>query len=309
MYSRRSAGGGLVADPEKRPPLAEWITQRGLDALAESVYVYNSESTLVAGNAAAEVFWKVPNAVLIDQFRLSDNVATLGQDLVDLFFRAVNSGERVSTPPLPLHVSKDDDLPVQQNMEVWLQIDYVPLRDNKCVHYVMGIGKIVTDDVKRASAIAEAEEKIELQSKTIASLEEANQEIERQRAMIHELSSPVIDVWGDVLLIPLVGSLERERAGVVAERVLASITQRQSVYAIMDLTGVPDLDTGTADHLMRIAKMIKLLGAECIVAGIQPMVAQTITNLELSLGDMRVFQALRDALEYCMAKSEKRSRK
>ncbi len=271
--------------------------------MQDPVYVYDEASTLVAGNTCAEVFWKVPNSVLINQFNLRENAASLGQALVDLFFSAVEGGKPVPSPPLPLHVSKDDDLPVQQNMEVWLQIDYIPLADESGrVHYVLAIGRNVTSDVHRDQEIKAAEAQITAQRETIVALEAANEEIERQRAMIHELSSPVIDVWGSVLLIPLVGSLGQERAGVVAERVLAAITERQSVFAIMDLTGVPDLDTGTADHLLRIARMIRLLGAECILAGIQPMVAQTITTLELSLDEMQVFQSLRDALRYCMGK-------
>lgn len=286
---------------EQSRALDEWITQRGLDALADSVYVYDAESTLVAGNRAAEKLWKVPNAVLINQFNLRANTEALGQELVDQFFRAVESGEVVEGPPMPLQVSLDDDLPVQQNMAAWLQISYIPLVDDTGhVRFVMAQGRNVTDEVDRAKLIEAADQEIKLQRETIAELEAANEEIDRQRAMINELSSPVIDVWGGVLLIPLVGSLEQGRAALIAERVLAAISERQAVYAVIDLTGVPDLDAGTADHLLRIARMIKLLGAECILAGIQPLVAQTITTLELRLDEMRVFQALHDALKFCM---------
>jgi len=288
---------------EQPRALDEWITQRGLNAMANSVYVYDAEGTLVAGNTAAEEFWKVPNSVLIDQFNLKANAEALGQELVDLFFRAVESGEAFETPALPLHVSSDDSLPVQQDMEAWFQVNYVPLLDEAGeVRYVMAVGRNVSEEIERAKLIEAAEREIEIQRQTIAELEAANDEIERQRAMINELSSPVIDVWGGVLLVPLVGSLEQGRAAWIAERVLAAIAERQAVYAVIDLTGVPDLDAGTADHLLRIARMIKLLGAECILAGIQPMVAQTITTLELSLDEMRVFQALRDALKFCMGR-------
>ncbi|MGB1274882.1 MAG: STAS domain-containing protein [Nannocystaceae bacterium] len=286
---------------EQPRTLDEWITQRGLDAITDPVYVYDTDSTLVAGNRAAETFWKVPNSALIDQFNLRAHAKDLGQELVDHFFLAVETGEAVQSPPLALNVTKDDDLPSPLNVEAWFETTYVPLKGEVGqVRFIMVVARNITEDVRRGQLIKAAELEIEVQRQTIAELESANQEIERQRAMINELSSPVIDVWGGVLLIPLVGSLEQGRAALIAERVLAAIAERQASFAVIDLTGVPNLDTGTADHLLRIARMIKLLGAECILAGIQPMVAQTITTLELSLDEMRVFQALRDALQFCM---------
>lgn len=261
--------------------LDNWITQRGLDAIPSPLYVYRDDGILIAGNRAAEAFWSVPTDTLLNTFNLLSAEESLGIKVVNLFRHCVKTGEHVSTPSMPLTVEADEHN--LESRDMWLNIEFIPLSDAVGkVYFVIGLSTDVTEHVKRDQLVQASES-----------------QIARQRKMIYELSSPIIDVWKGVLLVPLVGTLDRDRAALIAERILAAISERQALLAVIDLTGVPDLDTGTADHLLRIARMIKLLGADCILAGIQPAVAKTIVAHELDLGELRVFQALRDALEEC----------
>jgi rsbT co-antagonist protein RsbR len=128
----------------------------------------------------------------------------------------------------------------------------------------------------------------------------AEREAHDRLALIESLSAPILHVWDRVLALPVLGSLSAERAAALMERLLTEIQRTRSAWAILDVTGVDIIDTHTANHLLRVARAVELLGARCIITGIQPAVAQTMVALEASFSSIVTRATLRDGLKYCM---------
>lgn len=130
-----------------------------------------------------------------------------------------------------------------------------------------------------------------------AELEEKLLTIERQRAAIHELSTPVIEIWDGVICLPIVGVMDTARSADMTEAVLQAVVNKSAQCAIIDITGIEIMDTGTADHFIRMAKAIRLLGARCVLTGISPTIAQTIVHIGVQLDGVTTRRCLRDALQ------------
>ena len=110
--------------------------------------------------------------------------------------------------------------------------------------------------------------------------------ISSQAQELLELSTPVVQLWDGVLALPLIGTLDSARTQVVMESLLGKIVETGSGIAIIDITGVPTVDTLVAQHLLKTMAAARLMGAECIVSGIRPQIAQTIVHLGVELGDV-----------------------
>lgn len=126
--------------------------------------------------------------------------------------------------------------------------------------------------------------------------------IRRQGEEMLELSTPVIQLWDGVLAMPLIGTLDSARTQVVMESLLQQIVATRSPIAILDITGVPTVDTLTAQHLLKTVAATRLMGAECIISGIRPQIAQTIVHLGVSLGDIVTKASLADAFRLALDK-------
>ena len=120
--------------------------------------------------------------------------------------------------------------------------------------------------------------------------------IEKQRAAIQELSTPIIELWEGVLCLPVVGVLDTVRSTEMTGVLLQAIVDKKARYAIIDITGIEVMDTRTVDHFMRMARAVRLLGAECALTGINPHIAQTVVQMGLDLTDIVTHRSLRDAL-------------
>lgn len=120
--------------------------------------------------------------------------------------------------------------------------------------------------------------------------------ITEQSEQLLELSTPVVKLWEGVVSVPLVGTLDSARAQVVMERLLQTLIETGSPFAIIDITGVPAVDTQVAQHLLKTVMAARLMGAECIVSGIRPQIAQTIVALGIEFGDILTKATLADAL-------------
>ena len=120
--------------------------------------------------------------------------------------------------------------------------------------------------------------------------------IERQRRDLLELSTPVVALWEGVLAVPLIGTLDSDRTQVVMESLLQRIVDSGASIAIIDITGVPTVDTLVAQHLLKTVAAARLMGAECIISGIRPQIAQTIVHLGVDLGSVATKATLADAL-------------
>ncbi|HLY07682.1 MAG TPA: STAS domain-containing protein [Planctomycetota bacterium] len=124
--------------------------------------------------------------------------------------------------------------------------------------------------------------------------------ISRQQQEMLELSTPVVKLFDRVLALPLIGTLDSARTQVVMEALLKEIVVTGSEIAILDITGVPTVDTVVAQHLIKTVTAARLMGAECIISGIRPQIAQTIVHLGISLTDVITKATLADALEIAL---------
>ncbi len=119
--------------------------------------------------------------------------------------------------------------------------------------------------------------------------------IRRQQSEMLELSTPVVKLWDGVLALPLIGTLDSQRTSVVMETLLQRIVETSSSVAIIDITGVPTVDTLVAQHLIKTVAAARLMGAECIVSGIRPQIAQTIVHLGVDLSSIVTKATIADA--------------
>lgn len=125
--------------------------------------------------------------------------------------------------------------------------------------------------------------------------------IERQQLAIRDLAAPVIDLWDDIVTLPIVGTFDTERALDMTERLLQRIVSSSARCVIIDLTGVDVVDSMTADHLIRMTRAAQLLGSFCVVTGIGPDVARTLVDLGVDLGSLVTVRNLKEGLKICFA--------
>jgi rsbT co-antagonist protein RsbR len=128
-------------------------------------------------------------------------------------------------------------------------------------------------------------------------LEEKLQVIETQGRAIRDLSTPVIEVWDGILCLPIVGVLDSERSSELSEAVLTSVVEKAARCVIIDITGIDVMDTQTADYFVRMARAVRLLGARCLVTGVNPAIAGTVVSMGVELADLETRRTLRSALQ------------
>ncbi len=127
--------------------------------------------------------------------------------------------------------------------------------------------------------------------------------ITRQQKELLELSTPVVRLWENILALPLIGTLDSARTQVVMQNLLEAIVQTRSDYAIIDITGVPVVDTLVAQHLLKTVAAARLMGADCLISGIRPQIAQTIIHLGVDLSEVTTKATLADAFELALRRS------
>ncbi|MBD2122291.1 STAS domain-containing protein [Trichocoleus sp. FACHB-262] len=125
----------------------------------------------------------------------------------------------------------------------------------------------------------------------------------RQQEELLELSTPVVKLWEGILALPIIGTLDSARTQVVMESLLQKIVETGSDFAIIDITGVPTVDTLTAQHLLKTITAARLMGAECIISGIRPQIAQTIVYLGVDLAGVTTKSSLADAFKLALERT------
>jgi PAS domain S-box-containing protein len=160
---------------------------------------------------------------------------------------------------------------------VWVDIVIAPLRDNS--GSLKGFVKVARDATER---------------------KKAQEIIDRQAKDLIELSTPVMNLWHGILALPIVGTLDSTRSQVVTERLLQGLATSGCTVAIIDIAGVPTVDTIVAQHLMKTIGAARLMGAECIISGIRPEIAQTMVHLGIDLSRVRTKSSMSRALEEAM---------
>ena len=170
----------------------------------------------------------------------------------------------------------------------------------------------VSDEATRLRAKVERERKARLEAESIAeratrdlyqtveSLKESNAELQRMREVLEhevlELSTPVVEIWDRVVALPIIGTLDSDRAQRMMETLLEEVMRKGAEIVIMDISGVPVMDTGVAQHVIKTVQAARLMGVKSIVSGIRPETAQTIVNLGVDWGSIHTRASLRDAL-------------
>ncbi|MFC0039869.1 STAS domain-containing protein [Actinomadura rayongensis] len=129
---------------------------------------------------------------------------------------------------------------------------------------------------------------------------EREQVIVDQAEQLLELSTPVVKLWDGILGVPLVGTLDSARTQVVMESLLQMLVDTGSEFAVIDITGVPAVDTEVAQHLLKTVMAARLMGTDCVISGIRPQIAQTIVGLGIEFGDIVTKATLADALAYTL---------
>ncbi len=130
-------------------------------------------------------------------------------------------------------------------------------------------------------------------------LEEKLATIERQRTAIRDLSTPIIELWEDILTLPIVGIVDTQRSVEMTQRLLHRIVESRARCVIIDVTGVEVVDTMTANHFIKMVTSARLLGAYCVVTGISPNIAQTLTRIGVSFQEVPTLRSLKEGLREC----------
>src|SRR2546430_207466 len=159
----------------------------------------------------------------------------------------------------------------------WASVSITPIRDREGA--LVGYVKIARDLTERR---------------------EQEQLMARQRDEILELSTPVIQVWDKILVLPLIGTLDSLRAARLTEGLLERIAQDQAEVVILDISGVPAIDTDVAQHLLKTVEAARLMGTASVLSGVRPETAQAIVHLGIELGSLRSRNSLRDALQLAL---------
>lgn len=155
----------------------------------------------------------------------------------------------------------------------------------------------VSESRRREAVVLELEEK---NRSLVASEREKNDALLRLRHAVQELSTPILEIWDDVLALPIIGVIDSRRSSEIMERVLDEVVRRRSRFVIIDITGVELVDTSTADHFIKLVRAVELLGARCMITGIGPDVAQTLVSLGVDLRALTTLQSLRHGLKECL---------
>jgi rsbT co-antagonist protein RsbR len=166
----------------------------------------------------------------------------------------------------------------------------IPEKEDEFAALSIGLERMINDMIE-ANRVSE---------ERMAKLQTVVEEKERLFKTVRELSSPVIQVWENVLVMPLVGAIDSARATRITEDLLTGIIKYQAEIVIIDITGVPVVDTSVANHLIQTIKAAALLGAKCVVVGISSEVAQSLINLGVDLSGVVTRSNLQAGVRYAM---------
>jgi rsbT co-antagonist protein RsbR len=189
------------------------------------------------------------------------------------------------------------EAPVRQHL-IWKS-----LRDESGnVHAALGLGQDIT--LQR-----QLETELRQRNAELAASEAAKSAlIDKLRYSIDELSNPILEVWDDVLVMPVIGMVDSRRTADMVQRLLAEVARSQASYVIVDLTGVEIVDTRTADHLLKLIRKVEVVGARCVLTGIRPAVAETLVDIGVDFGRITTLRnlkhGLREAMRHARAERE-----
>jgi rsbT co-antagonist protein RsbR len=216
----------------------------------------------------------------------SDLAATIGvsRSRIDKLILALScaSFDQFDVPEAEVNITKEDEFGLLEGV------------------FQLFIDELSVTKIMLGQALAESEAARDELERRLGTIEE-------QRLTIAELSIPIIDAWDGVLTLPVVGTIDTQRAADMTDQLLVRVAETRAHSVILDLTGVEVVDTGTAAHLVTLIRATELLGARCVLTGIGPQVATTMAKLGLDLGGVRTLRTLKDGLRLCIRESEQRT--
>jgi methyl-accepting chemotaxis protein len=181
---------------------------------------------------------------------------------------------------------------------VWLEATYNPILDlNGRTVRVVKFATDITDKFEAAQQVAENARELEAALEQAREAEQMREELDRS---LQEMSTPVTPIWDEILLLPLVGVVDSTRTDDVMRKTLTRINETQSKVFILDISGVPTVDTAVANQLIKITKATRLMGCETVISGLSPSIAHTMVDLGVDVGDVRTTANLRDAFKIAL---------
>jgi PAS domain S-box-containing protein len=237
--------------------------------------IYNLDGLLVGANQAVERLFGLPKDTLVGQYNLAADpeVSTNG------YLAAFEQAKKGLTSTVPARRFETSD------GEVWYEGRIFPNRDQNSA--LSNISMVLVDVTGQKRAEADLVRRTE-------------EIIQAQQAALRELSTPLIPLADHVVVMPLVGSIDSQRAQLIMETLLEGISTYQADVAILDITGVPVVDTQVADALLRTARAARLLGAQIVLTGIGSHIAQTLITVGADLSGLVTLNNLQSGISYAM---------
>jgi rsbT co-antagonist protein RsbR len=254
-----------------------------LEDVPVPIIVYDLAGTCRGLNRAAEEFWGLRRADAVNILNLYADATAQVVNIPETLAR-VSGGERVQREPTRdvAAANTPDARPI------WYQATIFPVRDAEgAVRYAGYIYHDVTAQMEQREQ-----------------LERTQEQNLAQQHLIEELASPVVQVWEGILLAPLVGALDSRRAVIVIEQLLEAIVRQSADVVILDVTGVPLIDTAVASHLVNTARAVRLLGADIALTGMRSELAQAVVQLEIDLSQFVTHADLQSGLAWAFARRE-----
>jgi rsbT co-antagonist protein RsbR len=275
----------LVADLQSQSS----ILRATLDGIADGVLVADETGRFTHVNAAAQPFMKLSEEPdpstewrKASGFFRSDGVTPYPPEEHPIA-RAMR-GESVDNEVIFLRTSRMTE-------GMWLHTSARPVyTEDKVFRGAVGIFRDISEQRRWQQEMAQQ----------LVREREKNDLLERMRSAIEQLSTPILEVWDEVLAVPVIGVVDSTRAADMMERVLEAVERKQCRFLIIDITGVDVIDTGTADRFLKLVAAVELLGARCFLTGVRAAVAQTLVSLGMDLKGLTALRTLRHALIECI---------
>jgi rsbT co-antagonist protein RsbR len=257
--------------------------ERLLEAIVDNsstvIFVKDEEGRYLLINRRYETLFHVKRQDLIGKTDYDMFTAALADQL-----RANDRAVMAAGAPTEM----EEIVPQDDGPHAYIAVKFPIYDANGRLAGVCGIATDITDR-KRAE-----EERARLQQEVI----------DAQRTRLQELSTPVLEVWDDILVLPVVGSIDAQRSAEMMEHLLETIERKQCRFVILDVTGAPVIDSEVAQQLVKLVTAVEYLGARCVLTGVRSGVAQTLVSLGVSLGPLSMLRTLKHGLRDCIRRMD-----
>lgn len=273
-----------------------------VDPTELSVQFLDPQGQMTDANQGFDALWRIPRAALVDYNMLKDQQLEAA-GILPRIRHAFQTGTVTKLPVIRYDPSRTEG--IGEGTAGWVGASLFPVRDEA--------GKLVEVMIMHyeIGQLTKSEEELRAQNEALEAavtertreLSEHLRRLKEQQQAILELSTPVIRLWKGILALPLIGMIDAVRAAQIMENLLTAIVEQRASQVILDVTGVPVIDTSAASHLIKTVGAATLLGASCILVGISPQMAQTLVHLDVDFGRMATAASLEDGLRQALARA------